>query len=313
MRACREAGTHYLDLAASGPREPGGVTGILEQLQMHESFRSAGLRALVSMGLDPGMSNVMVREAVDGLDSVDRIRIRSGGTVTIPGFLASAFPLYSRETFLSDILLRPTVWFDGKLEERAPLGDPEDFSFPAPVGTQRTYLVSHEEVKTLPKYLPKPVRHVDFKQAYDPSLLGAVLSLNRLGLLDANRKVRVGTEVVPFRRVLLEALPEPSALVHPLGGTKALSIEVEGVAGGKRSGCRRDILMDHREANRRAGITAVIYLTAVAAAIGILLLGEGAVPGAGVYPPEALDPDRVLREWTARDLPILKSEQLLPA
>src|SRR2546425_2392683 len=71
MDACLLAGAHYIDVAASGPREPAGLPGILEQLQRHDAFRAKGLRALLSMGLDPGMSNVMAREAADTLDSID--------------------------------------------------------------------------------------------------------------------------------------------------------------------------------------------------------------------------------------------------
>jgi saccharopine dehydrogenase (NAD+, L-lysine forming) len=312
MNACLVAGAHYVDVAASGPRQPGAPVGILEQLQLHEAFRAKGLRALLSMGLDPGMSNVMAREASDALDSVDAIRIRSGGTAQIPGYASEIFPLYSRETFLSDILLPPSAWSEGRLVDKDPLSDSEDFTFPSPVGVQRTFLVSHEEVKTLPKYLGKPVRRVDFKQAFDPELIQAVLSLNTLGLLADDRTIRAGGSRVPFRRAFLQALPEPSALVHPVGGAKALSVEAEGTAGGTLRIERRDIVMDHREAGRRAAITAVIYLTAAAAAIGALLIGGPAFPGPGVFPPEALNADVVLKEWVARNLPIARSSRSVP-
>lgn len=307
MRAALEAGCDYLDLAAAGPREPGGRPGILEQLDLHEAFRAAGRTALLSMGLDPGISNVLAREAADRLDAVDAIRIRSGGVVNLPGF--AAFPMYSREAFLADILVPPTVWVDGKLEAREILGGEEEFEFPPPVGRQRTFLISHEEVKTLPRYLGKEVGRVDFKYALDPHLARALLALDAVGFLDSRRVVRLGGQLVPFRKVLLAAFPEPSALVLPLEGTKALTVEVEGSKGGERRCHRTDITLSHQEANRRRGTTAVYYLTAVAAAIGVGLLHERALPGPGVYPPEVLDPARVLQEWTARDLPVERSER----
>src|SRR3989442_10666495 len=193
----------------SGPREPAGLPGILEQLQRHEVFRAKGLRALLSMGLDPGMSNVLAREAADTLDSIDAIRIRSGGTAQIPGYVSDIFPLYSRETFLSDMLLPPSAWSDGGLREQEPLSDSEDFEFPPPVGVQRTFLVSHEEVKTLPRYLGKPVRRVDFKQAFHPELIQAVFSLKILGLLAEDRKISIGGGGVSFRRGCFPGLPGP--------------------------------------------------------------------------------------------------------
>src|SRR3989454_4381705 len=153
------------------------------------------------------------------------------------------------------MLLPPSAWSDGALREREPLSDSEDFEFPPPVGVQRTFLVSHEEVKTLPRYLGKPVRRIDFKQAFHPELIQAVLSLKALGLLAEDRKISIGVMRVPFRRAFLQALPEPSALVHPVGGAKALSVEVEGTAGGTRKVERRDIVMDHREAGRGGALT----------------------------------------------------------
>ncbi len=307
MQAALAARASYLDVAATGPREPGGPPGILEQIGMDGAFKAAGVTAIVSMGLDPGISNVMARHAADQLDTIDAIRIRSGGLATLPGF--TNFPLYSREAFLSDMLVRPTVWTDGKLQDREPLSEPEEYTFPPPVGPQRTYLISHEEVKTLPTYLGKPVGRVDFKYALDPHLVQAMLSLDKLGLLSDGRMIRIGDQMVPFRRAFLAAFPEPSALVLPMEGAKVLSVEVEGRKGGKHLLHRGDISMPHHEANRRRSTTAVYYLSAVGAAIGVAMIGEKATPGPGVHPPETLDPTRVFKEWSARDLPLQWSER----
>ena len=181
MQAALEVRANYLDPSAAGSREPGGLAGIFEQLAMGDAFKAAGLTGLVSMGLDPGISNAMARSAAERLDTVDAIRIRSGGVAALPGY--TSFPLYSREVFLSDVLTPPTVWLDGALQDRAPLSEPEEYRFPPPVGLQRTYLISHEEVKTLPKYLGKPIGRVDFKYVLEPHLVQAILSLEKLGLL----------------------------------------------------------------------------------------------------------------------------------
>lgn len=312
MQACLSAGSHYLDVAASGPREPGGNPGVFEQLALHGAFAEAGLRALLGMGLDPGMSNILVKEAASGLEAIDAVRIRSGGTARIPGYDVETFPLYSRESFLTDVLLPPSVWSEAVLQEREPMGEPEDYAFPVPVGVQRAFLVSHEEVKTLPRYLGKPAARIDFKQAFDPALIQAVVSLHRLGALAEDKRITIGGMQIPFRRVFLDALPEPSAIVQPIDGAKALSVEVEGTVGGTRKVVRRDIVMGHREASKRASITAVVYLTAVAAGIGVLHLGGPSFPGPGVYPPEALDPGSVLKDWTARNMPYERSERVIP-
>ncbi len=306
MEAALEAGTGYLDVSATGPRVPGGRPGILEQLDLDDRFRGAGRTALLSMGLNPGISNVIARDAADRFDAVDAVRIRTASLDR--GGAIRTFPLYSREAFLGDVLITPTVWLDGKLQDREPLSEEEEYAFPEPVGPRRVYLLSHEETKSFPRAVRKPVGRVDYKVALDPNLVRALLALEKLDLLKDSRLVRVGDQMVPFRRALLSVFPEPSALFVPSEGYEALSVEVEGTRGGARLVRRGDIVFSHQEANRRRSTTAVHYLTAVGASIGLALIDENAV-GPGVVTPEALDPARVLTEWAARQLPMVWSER----
>ncbi len=306
MEAALEAGTNYLDVSATGPRVPGGKPGILEQLDLDERFRAAGRTALLSMGMDPGMSNVMARDAADRFDSIDAIRIRTA-SLDREGRIP-AFPIYSREAFLADVLVPPTVWLAGQLQEREPLSEEEEFSFPAPVGPRPVFLVSHEETKTLPRALKQPVARVDYKVALDANLVRGIVALGRLRLLDESRMIRVGDQMIPFRRALLAAFPEPSALHLPLEGYEALSVEVEGRRGAERLVRRGDILFTQQEANRRRSTTAVYFLTAAGASIGLAQVAEKIV-GPGVVTPEALDPAKVWKEWSARQLPIAWSER----
>jgi saccharopine dehydrogenase (NAD+, L-lysine-forming) len=307
MEAALQAGTDYLDVGATGPRTPGGQPGIFEQLDLDERFKAAGRTALLSMGIDPGMSSVLARDAAARMDTVDAIRIRNGATTSQAG--VQSFPLYSREAFLADILVPPTVWEDGALREREPLGEEEEYVFPDPLGPQRAYLVSHEETKTLPRFLGKPVRRVDYKVALNPHLVRALLALERLGLLADERMIRIGDQMMPFRRALLAAFPEPSALMLPLQGYEALSVEVDGTRAGQRLVRRGDIVFANQEANRRRSTTAAHYLTAVGVAIGLVLMEAKAIGGPGVRTAEALEPAAVWKEWEARKLPLVWSER----
>ncbi len=306
MEAAIAAGTDYLDVAATGPRVPGGKLGIYEQLELDTRFRAAGHTALLSMGLDPGLSNVLAKDAAGKLDAVDAVRIRTASAVK--GSEIRSFPLYSREAFLEDILVPPTLWLEGELREREPLSEEEAFPFAAPIGPQKAFLVSHEETKTVPRFLGKPVRRVDYKVALNADLVRALLALKRLGLLSEDRMIRAGEQLVPFRRALLAAFPEPSALLVPLDGHEALAVEVEGTKDGSRVVRRADVVFAHQEANRRRSTNAVYYLTAVGAAIGLALLAQKAV-GPGVVTPEALDPAGVAAEWAARKLPLEWTER----
>ncbi len=306
MEAALQAGTDYLDVGATGPRTPGGKPGILEQLDLDDRFKAAGRTALLSMGIDPGISSVLAKDAASTMDTVDAIRIRNGATTSQAG--VQSFPLYSREAFLADILVPPTVWEDGALRERSALGEEEEYVFPEPLGPQRAYLVSHEETKTLPRFLGKPVRRVDYKVALNPHLVRALLALERLGLLDDDRTIRLGDQLVPFRRALLAAFPEPSAIMLPLQGYEALSVEVEGMRGGTRIVRRGDIVFSNQESNKRRSTTAAHYLTAVGLTIGLVSMEAKAI-GPGVVTSESLNPSTVWKEWEARKLPLAWSER----
>src|SRR5256886_6641438 len=224
----------------------------------------------------------MARDAAERFETIDAIRIRAGELITAPG--PGYLPLSSREAFLENILVRPSVWLDGGLAAREPLSEPEDFPFPAPVGVQRTYLVSHEEVETLPRFVGKPVGRVDYKHALHPDVVRALISLDRLGLLSDSRMIHIGNQMVSFRRALLAAFPEPSALVLPLQGATALTVEVEGLRDGHRIVRRGDVVMSHPDANRRRSTTAVYYLRAVGAAIGVAMLADRRRPGRACIP-----------------------------
>ncbi len=310
MKGALAAGADYLDVSSTGPRRPGAPPGILKQLEMDPAFSGAGRTALLSMGLDPGMSNVMAREAANRLDRIDEIRIRSGGTVKIrnghayPRFV----PLYSREAFFEDLRIRPTVWQDGRLIEHDPLSGGEDYEFPAPVGNQMAFLVAHEEVKTLPLFLGKPVARVDFKYAVNRDLALALQALENLDMFGSDKRIAVDHARVPFRAAFESVFPEPATIAQRVEGTKCLSVEVEGTRAGVRRIRRENIVFPHREAVRRRRTTAVYYLTGVAASIGVRLLERGVLPSPGVYPAESLDPADVFREWEAHDLPIVRLE-----
>ncbi len=310
MDAAMEVGANYLDIASVGSPGPGSTPGVFAQLAKADEFKSAGRTALVSMGFDPGISNVMARDAAEPFEAIDAIRIRAGDLVPAG---AGLLPLSSREAFLANVLARPTVWLENELRVRDPLSEPENFPFPAPVGTQRTYLIAHEEVETLPRFLGKPIGRVDYKHALHPEVVRALVSLDRLGLLSDFRMIRVGNQMVSFRRALLAAFPEPSALVLPLQGATALTVEVEGTRDGERVVRRGDVTMPQADANRRRSTTAVNYLRAVGAAIGVAMIADLATPGPGVHPPEALDRERVFDEWEARELPMAWSDRRIGA
>jgi len=298
MEACFDAGCGYVDSAGYSPTAAGERGGVLDQLALDPKWRDRGLMGVVSMGSDPGISNIMARVAADRFEAIDRILIRKAATGE-KGM--DGFPLYSREIFLRDALARPVVWNGKELVEQEPVSGEEDYTFPPPIGTRRVHLFRHEEVLTLPSRLGKPVGWADYKHDINPELVRAIHAFNALGLLNPAHVVRVGAAQIPFRDAFLAALPEPSTMIGPLPGALGIVVEVRGTkVGGEKAGVRASLTMEHREANRRRGTTAERFLTAAAAAAAVMLIHRKQVPRAGVLAPEELPPSLVIPELEAR-------------
>src|SRR5207247_3985174 len=129
-----------------------------------------------------GVGNVCVRYAADGVDSVASIKVRGGYTASSPDY--PFFALFSPETFVEETLAPSRIWRDGKYESVPPFGEFETYEFPAPIGPLPVYSVDHEEVDTLPRFIGKGVRHVDFKLALDATTVQTLKLFRDLPLLE---------------------------------------------------------------------------------------------------------------------------------
>ncbi len=298
MAACLDAGCGYIDGAGLSPVAPGENPGVMDQLGQDEAWKARGTTAIVSMGSDPGISNIMARVAADRLQTVEEIRVlkaSSGGGET------EGYPLYSREIFLRDALSPPRVWEGGQFVVRPFVGEEEDYAFPAPVGSRHLYLFYHEEVITLPLRLGKPVARVCYKHDVNAELVRSIVALGALGLLAPDKKVKIGLNQALFRDAFLAAFPEPSTLIGPISGAMAIVVVARGTKpDGTKATVRGSFVLDHREANRRRGTTAERLVTAAVAGAGVMLIHEKKVPRAGVLAPEELAPENILPEIEAR-------------
>lgn len=300
MTACLGAGCDYVDPWGLSPVHPGERPGVLGQLDLDATWKERGRTAVVTMGSDPGISNIMARAAASRLSEVEEIRILKGaaGGGTIEGY-----PLYSRAVFLRDALSQPTVW-DGKAIVAQPfLSGEEDYEFPAPVGKRRVYQFYHEEVLTLPVRLGRPIGRVVYKHDIRPDLVRATVALNALGLLAEDKRVNLVGTRMSFRDAYLATFPEPSTLIGPVGGAMAIVAEAIGrKPDGTRARVTGSIVVDHHEANRRRGTTAERYLTAGAVAATVALLEDRKTLRPGVLAPEELPTEPLRRELEARGI-----------
>ena len=271
--AALATGVHYMDLAADSA----------DPYTTSDEWRQRGRTALIGMGEDPGLSNVLARHAADGMDRVEVVRVRDGDTATSPDY--AFLPLFSPETFLDETLTGSRIWDGGKYRSVPPFGEGETYEFPDPVGPQKVYSVDHEEVDSLPRFIGKGVQYVDFKLALDDMTVRTLQTLRDLKLLAR------GTPETPGpRKAVIDALPKPADLAGKVEGHAVLVVETTGAAEAQRRKVTLFTLLNHRTAFDRYGATATAYLTGTPAAVAALLILEGTVAVRGVVPPESLDP-----------------------
>lgn len=294
--AALATGAHYLDLAADSA----------DPYVRGAEWERAGRTALIGMGEDPGLSNVLARDAADGMDHVESVRIRDGDTASSPDY--AFLPLFSPETFIEETLTGSRIWEGGRYRAVPPFGEGEVYVFPDPVGPQKVYSVDHEEVDSLPRFLAKGVQYVDFKLALDDVTVRSLQTLRDLKLLER------GTPEAPGpRAAVLQALPKPAELGGKISGHAALVVATEGERAGRPVREVRYTLLDHRVAFARYGTTATAYLTGTPAAVAALLLLDGTQRARGMLPPESLDAAPFFPKLAERGVEVVRRAMVEPS
>jgi saccharopine dehydrogenase (NAD+, L-lysine forming) len=304
MRACLDAGCHYIDLA-SGGTDADGIPKLDDQFALDPEFRTAGRLALLGMGADPGTTNVYAAYAAKHLlDSVTEIRVRDGDNSVCQGhdgFVAA----FSPWVFIDECLCKAVAWRDGRYHLEEPLTGVEPFEFPE-LGELNCFYVDHEESKTLPRVFPQ-ARTIDFKLCMDDVTVETLRVMKRLGLSGKDR-VRVGDASVAPRDLVVSLLPQPKDLAGRMRGKTCVGTLVKGLRHGEPRAFYIYNVADHEQAYAELGVQATAYQTGIPPVIAARLIHEGIWRGSGVLTPEELDPDpflaRLAREgmpWHVRD------------
>jgi saccharopine dehydrogenase (NAD+, L-lysine-forming) len=294
MKAALKNGVHYIDNAV--------YEKVDYKLKFDNAYRDAGLTGLLNLGEDPGLSNIFARYAADRMDRVDEIRIRDGETCESEKYTFIA--TFSPETYLGgEIFFEPLIFEDGAFKHLPPFSGEEIYNFPEPVGPQTLYCTDHEETETLPRFIKKGVKYVDFKLAFSPETVELLKTLNDLGLMSMKPIDVKGVKVSPLD-VFISLIPTPAEIGGKVEGYACILADVRGEKEGAKIHYVVYTFMSHGEAYRRLGVTATAYLTGLPAAVGAAMLADGSIKKRGVYPPEVLEPEPFLARIRQKDIPI---------
>ena len=288
------AGADYLDMAMSlshpDPDRPHEATGEKlgdAQFAQADAWQAAGRLALVGIGVEPGLSDVLARYAADHLfGSIDEIGVRDGANLTVDGY--DFAPSFSIWTTIEECLNPPVIWEkDRGWYTTAPFSEPETFTFPEGIGPVECVNVEHEEVLLIPRWVA--AQRVTFKYGLGVEFIEVLQVLHKLGL-DRTDRIRVGGAEVSPRDVVAAALPDPATLGERMHGKTCAGTWVTGSG---PDGRRREVYLYHVVDNdwsmREYGSQAVVLQTALNPVIALELLAEGTWSGSGVLGPEAFD------------------------
>lgn len=265
MRACLDAGCHYMDL--------GGLYHVTaEQLRLSGEFEQRGRLALLGIGSAPGKTNLLAARAVRELPGkpISISVLAAGRDLDPPKELS--FP-YAVRTLLDEITMAPMALINGRPQEMRPVQDGPRADFGDPIGVADTIFTLHSEVLTFGDSFGAP--NVTFALSLSPKVLESLKELQ-------------GASEERIAEVARSASP-PSA--------NTLSIHIVEVSGSETVIRARSVTPP----NEAWGLGGGIVSTASPAAAAVRLLARGSITKRGALPPEScIDPDEMFAELEAR-------------
>lgn len=153
LRAALRLRAHYLDLGAHLTRNPFKA----EQLRYDARFVAKRRTAVITAGVAPGLTNLLVARSTELLDTVETVHIRLYESMESDDPISQ----WSADVSFDEAVSRPRVYRDGRFRLEKRFSEREKFRFPAPIGEVGVVLAAQDEVGTLPHVIP--MRAMDVK------------------------------------------------------------------------------------------------------------------------------------------------------
>jgi saccharopine dehydrogenase (NAD+, L-lysine-forming) len=297
MDACLAAGVNYMDTANYEPRDVAKFE-YSWQWAYQEKFAAAGLTALLGSGFDPGVTSVFAmwlkKHKLDTIRTLDILDCNGGDH-------GQAFATnFNPEINIREVTAPARHWEGGQWVETPALSTKQSFDFEA-VGPKNMYLMYHEELESLARFIPEMER-ARFWMTFGDAYITHLTVLQNVGMTRIDPVLYEGKEVIPLQ-FLKAVLPEPASL----GSTTTGKTNIGDIATGLKDGVEKTYyiynICDHEHAFAETGNQAVSYTTGVPAMIGAALLVQGVWSGAGVFNMEQLDPDPFMAMLNTQGLP----------
>ena len=299
MDACLAAGVDYMDTANYEPKDVAKFE-YHWQWAYHDRFKQAGRMALLGSGFDPGVTSVFAmwlkKHKLKTIRTLDILDCNGGDH-------GQAFATnFNPEINIREVTAPARHWANGDWVETPAMTIRQTFDFEG-VGPKNMYLMYHEELESLAKFLPE-LERARFWMTFGDAYIQHLTVLQNVGMTRIDPVIYNGQEIVPLQ-FLKAVLPEPASL----GPTTQGKTNIGDIATGEALDGSGDKtfyiynICDHEDAYHETGNQAVSYTTGVPAMIGAAMMLTGAWKGEGVFNMEQFDPDPFMDMLNAQGLP----------
>lgn len=299
MDACLEAGVSYLDTANYEPKDEAKFE-YHWQWAYHDRFKEAGLMALLGSGFDPGVTSVFTmwlkKHKLKTIRQLDILDCNGGDH-------GQAFATnFNPEINIREITAPARHWANGAWVETPALSVRQEFDFDQ-VGPKNMYLMYHEELESLSKFIPE-LERARFWMTFGDEYIKHLSVLQAVGMTGIEPIRYQGKDIIPLQ-FLAAVLPKPETLGETTKGKTNIGVIATGEAldGSGEKTFYINNICDHEEAYEETGNQAVSYTTGVPAMIGSAMMVTGTWSGEGVFNMEEMDPDPFMEMLNAHGLP----------
>ena len=299
MDACLATGVDYLDTANYEPKDVAKFE-YHWQWAYHDRFREKGLMALLGSGFDPGVTSVFAmwlkKHKLRTIRQLDILDCNGGDH-------GQAFATnFNPEINIREVTAPARHWENGQFVETPAMAKKVQFDFEA-VGPKNMYMMYHEELESLAKFIPE-LERARFWMTFGDAYIQHLTVLQNVGMTRIDPVLYNGVEIIPLQ-FLKAVLPEPASLGPTTKGKTNIGDIATGEAldgSGEKTFYIKNIC-DHEDAYAETGNQAVSYTTGVPAMIGAAMMMTGAWKGEGVFNIEQFDPDPFMAMLSTQGLP----------
>jgi hypothetical protein len=293
MRAALRLRAHYLDTASHYTGHPFRA----EQTGFAHKFEDKRRTAVITAGVAPGLSNLLIAAGADLLDSVTSVRVRLYEATDADG----PFSQWSAEASFDEAIARPRIYVNGRFEFGRRFGEREQFQFPSPIGPVSVVLAAQDEVITAPYSIPM--------DSMDAKFGGS--DIDRLRRWYRQGKLRRSSRPTPSR-FAHTSTPRTVRRLFRQGALHnahfAAAVIVEGIKQERPTTIRWDVMVPSLFQLRRQGLlcSPIAWATAQMAALFIKHFPRESF---GVNPPESLPMEirrSILRDARARGFRVMR-------